>query len=59
VLEIPSFQDPQKLLEAYYEKMATQPLSKEEKRELLRPEVLASLTTEEYIVLWKRLNPYF
>lgn len=54
--EIPN---PKQLLAAYYEKIATQPLSNEEKRELLKPEVLASLTTEEYIALWRRLNPYF
>lgn len=47
------------LVEAYYEKIQTQPLNNEEKRQLLRPEVLSSLTTEEYIALWKRLNPYF
>jgi len=54
--EIPN---PKQLLEAYYEKMSTQPLSNEQKRELLKPEVLASLTTEEYIALWRRLNPHF
>lgn len=54
--EIPS---PKQLLESYYEKIATQPLSNEQKRELLKPEVLASLTTEEYIALWRRLNPHF
>ena len=54
--EIP---DPKKLLEAYYEKKTTQPLTNEEKRELLKPEVLASLSTQEYIALWRRLNPYF
>ena len=54
--EIPS---PKQLLEAYYEKVATQPLTNEQKRELLKPEVLSSLSTEEYIALWRRLNPYF
>ncbi|HBX16161.1 MAG: hypothetical protein UT86_C0013G0003 [Candidatus Magasanikbacteria bacterium GW2011_GWC2_40_17] len=51
--------DPKKMLEAYYAKMETMPLSNEEKRELLRPEVLAELSTEEYIALWRRLNPHF
>ncbi len=51
--------DPEKMLEAYYAKMETMPLSNEEKRELLRPEVLAELSTEEYIALWRRLNPHF
>jgi hypothetical protein len=47
------------LLAAYYEKMEHSPLSNLEKRELLKPEVLSSLSIEEYIKLWKRLNPYF
>lgn len=51
--------DPEKMLEAYYAKMETMPLSNEEKRELLRPEVLAELSTDEYIALWRRLNPHF
>ena len=51
--------DPEKMLEAYYAKMETVPLSNEEKRELLRPEVLAELSTEEYVALWRRLNPHF
>lgn len=51
--------DPEKMLEAYYAKMETMPLSNEEKRELLRPEVLAELSTDEYIALWRRLKPHF
>lgn len=51
--------DPKEMLKAYYEKMEIQPLTNQEKRELLTPEVLESLTTEEYIVLWRRLNPHF
>ncbi len=51
--------NPEKMLEAYYAKMETMPLSNSEKRELLRPEVLAELSTEEYIALWRRLNPHF
>lgn len=51
--------DSRKLLEAYYEKMETVPLSNAEKREMLKPEVLAELSTEEYIALWRRLNPHF
>lgn len=54
--EIPN---PKQLLDAYYERMSTQPLSNEQKRELLKPDVLASLSTEEYVALWKRLNPHF
>ena len=37
--------DPKKMLEAYYAKMETMPLSNAEKRALLRPEVLAELST--------------
>jgi hypothetical protein len=51
--------DPQKLLEAYYEKMETLPLTNAEKRELLKPELLAELSMDEYIALWRRLNPHF
>lgn len=51
--------DPRKLLEAYYEKMETVPLANTEKRELLKPEMLVELSTEEYIALWRRLNPHF
>jgi hypothetical protein len=47
------------LVEAYYAKMETEPLSNEEKRILLTPEVLSSLTMDEYTALWKRLNPHF
>lgn len=54
--EIPN---PKKILKTYYEKISTQPLSNEQKRELLKTEVLSSLSSEEYISLWKRLNPYF
>jgi len=35
------------------------PLSNQEKRELLKSEALAELSTEEYISLWRRLNPHF
>lgn len=51
--------DPEKMLEAYYAKMETMPLSNKEKREMLRPDVLAELSTDEYIALWRRLNPHF
>ncbi len=54
--QVPNAKD---LLQAYYEKVANTPLSNAEKRELLRPEALAQLSTPEYIQLWKRLNPYF
>ncbi|NMB84295.1 hypothetical protein GYA28_03320 [Candidatus Roizmanbacteria bacterium] len=47
------------LLEAYYDRMSTEPLTNEQKRNLLKPEVLASLSEQEYISLLRRLNPYF
>ena len=48
-----------KLIEAYYEKTQELPLTNQEKRRLLRPEVLADLSMSEYITLWRRLNPHF
>ncbi|MDD3475056.1 MAG: hypothetical protein PHP08_04155 [Candidatus Dojkabacteria bacterium] len=47
------------LVSAYYEKISNTPLENDEKRDLLKLEVLANLETDEYIKLWKRLNPYF
>ncbi len=47
------------MVEAYYEKVSETPLTNQEKRDLLKPEVLKELSTDEYIALWKRLNPYF
>lgn len=35
------------------------PLEKEQKKELLNFDVLAELSTREYLDLWKGLNPYF
>lgn len=34
-------------------------LPKEDKLELLKPEVLKGLSTEEYLSLWRRLNPHY
>jgi hypothetical protein len=51
--------DSRKMIEAYYEKVAETPLTNQEKRDLLKPEVLSQLTTDEYVALWKRLNPFF
>lgn len=51
--------DTRKMVEAYYEKVAETPLTNQEKRDLLKPEVLAQLSTDEYVSLWKRLNPHF
>lgn len=41
----------------YAEKI--EPLSIEEKLELLKPEALAELSTAEYLALWRRLNPFY
>ena len=57
--KLPTIPDAKVLLESYYEKVQALPLTNQEKRDLLKPEVLASLSTEEYIALWRRLNPYF
>ena len=54
--EIP---DPRKTIEEYKEKALLVPLTNEQKRELLKPEVLAELSMPEYISLWRRLNPNF
>ena len=51
--------DTRKMVDAYYEKVAETPLTNQEKRDLLKPEVLAQLSTDEYVALWKRLNPHF
>lgn len=50
---------PQSRIREYRERFETTPLTNQEKRELLRPEVLSTLSTEEYIALWRRLNPHF
>jgi hypothetical protein len=51
--------NPGDLLSAYYEKISTEPIDHEQKSELLDPEALSQLSEEEYIALWKRLNPHF
>jgi len=47
------------LIDSYYEKVSSLPLTNEEKRELLTPESLENLSTDEFIALWRRLNPFF
>lgn len=56
ITDIPS---PQDLLDAYYEKISNTPLTNEQKRQLLHHEAIAQLNLEQYIALWKRLNPSF
>lgn len=50
---------PKETLALLREQSADIPLSVEEKKQLLQPEVLSSLSLDEYILLWKRLHPYF
>ncbi len=63
LLELHTAQDQlpnrKEMLDAYYEKASETPLTNQEKRDLLKPEVLSQLSTEEYIDLWKKLNPHF
>jgi len=47
------------ILREYYKKIEILPLTNIEKRDLLLPEVLSRLSTQEYIAMWRRLNPYF
>lgn len=54
-----NLEDPQEIIDAYYERKSTEPLTNEQKRQLLKPEVLSQLSMEQYIALWRRLNPYF
>ena len=51
--------NPREMIDDFYKKTSEKPLSNQEKRDLLRPEVLKELTIDEYVALWKRLNPYF
>jgi len=44
--------------EAFVEKFVS-PLEKEQKKELLKFDNLAKLSTREYLDLWKGLNPYY
>ncbi len=57
--EILQILKPEDLLESYYRKFEYIELSNDEKRELLKPEVLEQLSMDEYIRLWKKLNPEF
>lgn len=50
---------PQELLDSYYERISHLPLSQEEKRNFLKTEIICQFTLQEYIALWRRLNPYF
>ncbi len=49
----------QEIIGAYHEKMSNIPLNIEEKKEFLNQEILSELSMEEYICLWRRLNPHF
>ena len=54
-----SIPKPAELVQGYYEIQARTPLSLEQKKELLQPELISELSTEQYIALWRKLNPYF
>ncbi len=47
------------IVDSYYKKMENQHLSVEEKERYLKPEILATLSMEEYLKMWRRLNPYW
>ncbi|MEY4701264.1 MAG: hypothetical protein RL326_1451 [Pseudomonadota bacterium] len=51
--------DPNLGIIRFSKEISRAPLSLDEKRELLRPEVLAALSLDEYMKVWARLNPYF
>lgn len=57
--QLPNNETMEKMIDAYHEKALEAPLTNQEKRDLLKPEVLSQLSTDEYVALWKRLNPYF
>lgn len=48
-----------KTLSDFKEKASEVPLSIDEKKKLLKPEILSELSLDEYVFLWKRLHPYF
>ncbi len=52
----PEISEPRK---RFNELLRLSPLSPEDKKKLLKPELLSQLSTEEYINLWKKLNPNF
>ncbi len=59
IKELEELPNPRESLEVYHNEVLTIPLSNEQKRDLLRPEVLAELSTDEYTALWRRMNPHY
>lgn len=51
--------DPELAIIRFSSEISRTPLSLDERRELLRPEVLAALSLDEYMKVWGRLHPYF
>jgi hypothetical protein len=49
----------EQVLAKYHEQVRLPPLSREEKLLFLKPEVLSELSLEEYMKLWRGLNPHF
>lgn len=57
--QLDALPEPSSIIDQYSREISRRSLSREEKIELLRPEVLASLSLEEFVQVWRRLNPYF
>ena len=53
------FMESQELLKSLIQEEGERLLTKDEREKLLSPEVLATLSTEEYIKLWKHLNSHY
>lgn len=59
VVDINLTDRPQIKLDEILKTKTETPLTNQEKRDLLKPEALAQLSTEEYVDLWKRMNPQY
>jgi len=57
--QLDNLPDPNRAISRFADEIVLTRLSEEERRDLLRPEVLQSLSLEEYAQVWRRINPYF
>lgn len=57
--KVKNFIESRELLERLVQEGDERLLTKEERANVLSPEVLATLSTEEYVALWKRLSPHY
>lgn len=57
--ELECLPQPQTIGRGFEEKMLSRPLSQDEKIKLLKPEVLSTLSVDEFFILWRRLDPWF